>query len=136
MRILKAMASSQTCSLIDFILTVTLSSLCGVYYVVATAIGSLCGGALNCIFNYKWVFPGSHGRKQTIAIKYALVWIMSILLNTCGTYLLTESLIRSSFVQTMLGQHSDQIYVLSKVIVAILIAFAWNYPLQRHFVYK
>ena len=41
MRIIKAFSSAQVCSLIDFAITVFLSSVVGIYYVAATAIGSV-----------------------------------------------------------------------------------------------
>ncbi|MCQ2223367.1 MAG: GtrA family protein [Bacteroidaceae bacterium] len=136
MRIFKAFLTAQVASVVDFVVTVFLSSLLGVYYVIATAIGAFMGGVTNCILNYRWVFPVTSSKKLHIALKYLLVWGMSILLNTYGTYLLTEFLRDSDCVVTLLGTHADQVYIVSKVVVAILVAIGWNYQMQRLFVYR
>lgn len=136
MRIFKAFLTAQVASVVDFVVTVFLSSLLGVYYVIATAIGAFMGGVTNCILNYRWVFPVTSSKKLPIALKYLLVWGMSILLNTYGTYLLTEFLRDSDCVVTLLGTHADQVYIVSKVVVAILVAIGWNYQMQRLFVYR
>lgn len=136
MRFLKAILTAQFASVADFLVTVVLSSLLGVYYVVATAIGAVCGGITNCILNYRWVFPISDSRKRYIAAKYLFVWVCSLLLNTSLTYELTEWLRGTSFVVAILGVHNDQIYIASKIIVAVLVAFCWNYQMQRVFVYR
>lgn len=136
MRILKAFVTAQIASLVDFCITVLLSSFLGVYYVVATALGAFSGGVVNCICNYRWVFPDSDSRKRYIALKFFLVWLGSILLNTGGTYWLTELLKGREWVISILGSHNDQVYIASKVIVAVLVAVCWNYQMQRLFVYR
>lgn len=136
MRFVKALLSAQFATLVDFITTVLLSSVFGVYYVVGTALGAFAGGVTNCILNYHWVFPGSDGKKRFIALRYFLVWAVSILLNTYGTYLLTELLRGRQWVNTLLGTYSDQVYIFSKIVVAVLVAVLWNYQMQRVFVYK
>ncbi len=136
MRILKALCTAQAASVIDFVVTVLLSSVMGVYYVVATSVGAVTGGVANCIFNYHWVFPGSGVSKWHIAIKYFLVWVVSILLNVEGTYLLTEWLRDSQLVTSLLGAHANQVYIFSKIVVALVVALAWNYQMQRLFVYR
>lgn len=136
MTILKAFASAQFCTLIDFVVTVVLSSVLGVYYVVATALGAVSGGVSNCIVNYRWVFPHTDSKKYFVALKYLMVWLMSILLNTYGTYLLTEGVRDASWVTSLLGSYSDQIYIASKMAISLLVSLAWNYPMQRYFVYR
>lgn len=136
MRILKALFTAQVASVVDFVVTVLLSSFLGVYYVIATSVGAVTGGVVNCILNYRWVFPGSGASKWHIAIKYFLVWGVSILLNTYGTYLLTEMLRDKAWVNSLLGAHSDQIYIFSKIVVAVIVAIGWNYQMQRLFVYR
>lgn len=136
MRILKAFLTAQLATVVDFVVTVLLSSVLGVYYVAATCIGAITGGITNCVMNYHWVFPGSNRGKLSIAYRYLLVWGGSIVLNTYGTYLLTEWLVRTPLAVRLLGVHADQLYILSKIIVAVCVAVLWNYQLQRLFVYK
>lgn len=136
MRFLKALLTSQVANVADFTVTVLLSSVFGVYYVLATAIGAICGGITNCILNYHWVFPGTDSKKRYVAMKYFAVWCVSLFLNTFGTYIVTEALRDRSLVVSLLGAHNDQVYICSKVIVAILVALCWNYQMQRVFVYR
>jgi putative flippase GtrA len=54
--------------------------------------------------------------------KYALVWAGNLLLNTGGVYVLACEA----------GMH----YTASKVVTSILVAFLYNYPLQKNFVFS
>lgn len=118
----KAQLSAQIATVVDFTVTALLTELCGMWYLIATFLGALSGGVVNCIVNYHWVFKAQELKKQFVAIKYLFVWCGSILLNTAGTYVLTE----------LSAQH----YLISKVVVAVLVGFLWNYQMQRLFVYR
>jgi len=118
----KAQISAQVATLIDFVVSVLLAELVGIWYLYATFLGAISGGISNCIMNYRWVFDNEGLKKKKVAYKYAIVWTGSIILNTLGTYVLTEL--------------SSQYFIFSKAIVSILVAVFWNYQLQRLFVYK
>lgn len=118
----KAQLSAQIATLVDFSVTAILTEVFRLWYLPATFLGALSGGIVNCIVNYHWVFRAQTLKMRFVAIKYLLVWGGSILLNTGGTFLLTEL--------------SSQHYLISKVIVAILVGFLWNYQMQRLFVYR
>ena len=64
-----------------------------------------------------------------------MVWSGSILLNTAGTYLLTEGVMRMAWVDRLNALVSVNLFLLPKIIVALLVSFFWNYQLQRKFVY-
>lgn len=117
----KAQCSAWVASAVDFSITILLAQFCGIWYAYATFIGAVSGGITNCAINYRWVFHAFGMKKKYVAIRYAIVWCGSILLNTYGTYWLTE----------VTRQH----FIISKVIVAILVAVLWNYELQCHFVF-
>ena len=70
--------------------------------------------------NYRWVFNAEELKKGSVAWKYMIVWTGSIVLNTLGTYALTEM--------------SSQYFMFAKVVVAVIVAIFWNYQLQRLFV--
>ena len=127
---LRAQLSSQIASLTDFSTTILLGFLFGVYYVYATFIGAVCGGIVNCIINYKWTFKSNGCRKRYVAIKYMLVWVGSIGLNTSGTYIVTE------WVKRLLDHPNDNIFIAAKLFVSLLVGFLWNYNMQRIFVYR
>ena len=136
MGLVKALCSAQLATILDFMVTFILSSLFGVYYVLASFIGSLTGGIFNCILNSRWVFPHNGVRKKHVALKYMLVWGTSILLNTGGTFLCTEWLKRRHSLQILMGDNIDQIYIVGKIIVAVMVAVLWNYTMQRYFVFS
>ena len=72
---IRAQFSSQVASTTDFLVTILLVKLFGVYYVYATFTGSVCGGIVNCIINYKWTFKSKECKKRHVIVKYLLVWI-------------------------------------------------------------
>jgi putative flippase GtrA len=106
-------------------------------YVYATFTGSVCGGIINCAINYKWTFKTAcEVRKRYVAIKYLSVWGGSIFLNTYGTYLLTEFLGKANWLNELPGHLLDNVFVVSKIVVSLIVGFVWNYNMQRLFVYK
>lgn len=125
----KAQISSLTATLVDFAVTALLFRFCGVYYVWSTFLGSVTGGVVNCVVNYKWTFNGNGQSKRRVAIRYCLVWGGSIVLNTWGTAIGARILSGKSDIEL------DSV-LLSKVIVAVLVAVLWNFLMQKYFVYK
>jgi putative flippase GtrA len=151
---LRAQFSSQLASLTDFLVTILFANLLNIYYtadyyclpliayclplyVYATFTGSVCGGIVNCAVNYKWTFKTANKvKKRYVAIKYLSVWVGSIFLNTYGTYLLTELLGKADWLKELPGHLQDNVFVVSKIIVSLIVGFVWNYNMQRLFVYK
>ena len=86
----KAQLSAWLASAVDFLVTISLVKFGGLFYLYATFIGSVVGGITNCIINYGWVFHAVGCKKVYVAVKYLFVWGMSIMLNTWGTFALTE----------------------------------------------
>lgn len=80
----KAQLSSYVASFSDFLATILLAKLCGLFYLYATFLGSVVGGLVNCAINYRWVFRANECKKVHVALKYLFVWGGSILLNTCN----------------------------------------------------
>ena len=117
----KAQCSAWIASAVDFGITLLLTSLVGMWYGYSTFIGSVCGGLTNCAINYRWVFNAFGMKKKYVALRYMFVWVGSIALNTFGTWQLTEI--------------SGSNYIISKTVVAVLVAVFWNYQLQRTFVF-
>ena len=134
--LIKAQLSSYVASLVDFLVTILLVKLSGLSYLYATFLGSVVGGMVNCAINYGWVFHADDCKKTHVALKYLFVWGGSILLNTWGTFALTEWLTGMRWVDGLLGHYINDVFILSKIIVAVLVAFFWNYHLQRIFVYR
>lgn len=117
----KAELSACAATVADFTVSFLLAKVCGLWYGYATFVGALTGGLLNCTVNYRWVFHAQGQKKKGIALRYCLVWGVSILLNTCGTWSLTEL--------------SGIDFILVKAIVAVAVAVVWNNQMQRFFVF-
>ncbi len=118
----KAQGSAIVGTLVDFTFAIVLTKICLLFYLYANMIGAMCGGITNCIINYKYVFEDAHQRKCHIAVKYFIVWLGSNLLNSYGTFALTEL--------------SRVYFLYPKIIVSVIVAVFWNYQLQKYFVYK
>ena len=118
----KAQVSSWVASIVDFSVTILLNRFTGLWYVYSTFLGALAGGIVNCTINYKWVFQAGGIKKRKVAMRYMIVWVGSIVLNTVGTMVFNE-LTGFSF-------------ILVKAAVSIVVAIVWNYQLQRLFVFN
>ena len=130
---LRAQLSAQFATLADFILTYVCFQWLGIYYVMATSIGAITGGIVNCVINYKWAFATKDCQFKWVFFKYILVWIGSFLLNVGGVYLLVELLKH----HTYLWERASGFYlIIAKVIVAVIVSVGWNYILHRYFVFQ
>jgi len=93
-----------------------------VWYVVATAVGALCGAVANFLINRYWSFQATHDRLGYQALRYALVSTGSLIFNTGGVFLVTE------FAQVH--------YAVSVAVVSVVVGIFFNYPLHRYYVYR
>ena len=130
---LRAQLSAQFATLADFILTYVCFQWLGIYYVMATSIGAITAGIVNCVINYKWAFATKDCQFKWVFFKYVLVWIGSFLLNVGGVYLLVELLKH----HTYLWERASGFYlIIAKIIVAVIVSVGWNYILDRYFVFQ
>lgn len=130
---LRAQLSAQFATLADFILTYVCFQWLGIYYVIATSIGAITGGIVNCVINYKWAFATKDCQFKWVFLKYILVWVGSFLLNVGGVYLLVELLKH----HTYLWERASGFYlIIAKIIVAVIVSVGWNYVLHRYFVFQ
>lgn len=118
----KAQTAALAATLIDFGVYIALVELFAVWYVAAAVVGAILGALCNFMLGRHWCFYAQDGHINTQGIRYLIVSSMSLLLNTTGIYALTD----------LLGMH----YVLSKVVIAIIVAVFFNFPLQKHYVFK
>jgi putative flippase GtrA len=113
--------ASFVASGVDFGLLFLLVEAFGVWYVVAVAVGALAGAITNFVMNrhlsFKAAGAGWHGQ----AFRYAVTSGASLLLNTGGTWLVTERA----------GIH----YGVSAIAVSLLVGWLFNYPMQRYWVF-
>lgn len=133
---LRAQFSSQISSLTDYIVSFTLVNAFGLLYGYATLFGNVSGGIINCIINYKWTFKAKGSKKKHVAIKYLMVWVVNLFLNWQGTILATEFVLNWIPTDGLPNFVVNNIFMIPKAIVSLLVGFGWNYNMQRIFVYK
>jgi len=119
-------------TVVDFACTIFFTEVMHIWYVASTALGSLAGAITNFLMGRYWVFKSTERKIQQQAFRYALVAAGSLILNTAGVYLLTE------FIHKYLRGDAphDQDYIIAKVIVAVVVAFSYNFILQKNFVFE
>lgn len=107
---------------VDFATMIALVRLCALSPTLATAFGAAVGAVVNFSLGRSVVFTDHTGPVGAQAFRYALVSGMSLVLNALGEYLTTT------------GLHMQ--YVVARAFVALSVSLLWNFPLQRHFVFR
>ena len=118
----KAQAASFFASIVDYLVTISCVELLGFWYVMGSGTGTIVGGITNFSLGRQWVFRGGERARYIQAVRYFIVWAGYLLLATAGVYLLTH-----------LGGFN---YIVSKISVTLFLAIAYNYPLQKRFVFR
>ncbi|MFT7032053.1 MAG: putative flippase GtrA [Cyclobacteriaceae bacterium] len=106
----------------DFSILLFLKEILEVNYVLATCLAATIGAVIAFILGRYWAFLSTDTKKFTQIIKYLIVAIGSVALNTVGVYLITNYL--------------SQDYKVSKIIIAFLVAVSYNYPLSKYYTFK
>jgi putative flippase GtrA len=88
----------------------------------ATAIGASVGAVVNFTMSRAWIFPRHSGHWRAQALRYALVSGASAGWNTLGEHVVNG-----------LGHVQ---YVLARAVVSLAVSLAWNFPMQRRFVFR
>lgn len=132
---LRSAASSQTASWVDMGLSFALFAWAHLTPFLSTAIGAVAGGIVNCIINYKFTFHADDCPWKAVMIKYIMVWVGSLLLNAFGTQALFWVLENWKWLET-LGFRPDGYFAAARLITSLIVSWAWNFVLQRTFVYR
>lgn len=132
---LKASVASQIASWVDMGLGILLKLVFNVDIKLATAIGAITGGIINCSINYKWTFKANSCSVPAVVIKYILVWTGSLLLNMYGTALLDNAFANSTTLAEW-GIKAGVYTTVARVGTSLLVSIFWNFMLQRYFVYR
>ena len=107
---------------VDFVILVLLTEVLGFWYLHSAFLGAFLGGITGFILERNWTFMKQDGKLFVQAIKYLLVWAISISLNVTSIFLLVE----------YLGYQ----YIISKIIVAIIIGIGFNFLLHKYFIFR
>lgn len=106
---------------VDFLFTILLKENLRIHYTLAVAGGATAGALTAFSLNRYWVFNSVNRNPLGQGFRYIIVAAGSIVLNTTGTYLLTDYL------------HLQ--YLISKAIIALVIGFTYSYYFSKRFVF-
>ena len=132
---LRSIVSSQAASWLDMLKSFGFFAWLGIYPWLATLCGAFAGGVTNCIINYKFTFHASGLPWKAVAVKYFLVWVGSVALNSLGTEFLYRLLRSLRWVHENI-ESPDAVFAAVRLAVSLVVSLAWNFILQRNFVYR
>jgi putative flippase GtrA len=114
--------ASIAATIVDYGLMVACVELLGVRPVPATAVGASAGAVTNFTMGRLFTYRATEARVVSQGWRYALVSLASLGLNVGGEHLFAN----------VLGLE----YLVARVITSVIVSNAWNYPLQRFFVFS
>ncbi len=132
---LRSGVSSQASGWTDFAVSFVFFAWVHLSAWLSTAIGAVAGGIVNCILNYRFTFHADGVDWRAVIVKYALVWIGSLLLNSVGTEVLFY-IIRDWDWLEKIGFKHDGYFAAARLFVSLIVSWGWNFLLQRYFVYR
>lgn len=121
-RFAKAQLASFIASAIDYFITILCVEALGFWYLAGSSTGTILGGMTNFSMGRHWVFKGGERERNIQLLRYLVVWTGYLALTTTGVYVLTHF------------GHLN--YLVSKLSVSLFLAIAYNYPLQKRFVFR
>lgn len=119
---IKANAASVIASFCDYLFTIILKELLNADTVVASICGTTAGGIINFFICRHWVFNAHNSSIHFQGKRYLAAWAGNLLLNSLGVYVLIK--------------YAGLNYIIAKVITSVTVAVAYNYPLQKKYVFK
>lgn len=132
---LRSVVSSQAASWLDLGLGFALFAWLGFQPWLSTALGAIAGGVINCIINYHFTFHAQGVPWKAVIVKYLMVWLGSIVLNSAGTqgiYMLIDGW---GWLEKI-GFTPDGYYAAARLFVSLMVSWFWNFVLQRYFVFR
>jgi putative flippase GtrA len=118
----KHQAGALASTAVDFGVMIAVVQALGLSPVMGTVAGATAGASVNFTLGRRWIFPtGGPTRVHPQAVRYAVVSLASLLLNALGEFVLHD-LLRVQ-------------YVAARLVVAVVVSIAWNYPLHRAWVF-
>ena len=118
----KANIASLTASFCDYLITIIFKEFLLAEAVRASIAGTIFGGVVNFLTGRHYVFRSFNASSFFRARRYFFTWIGNLILNALGVYLLTD----------LGGVH----YIIAKLSTSLTVAVAYNYPIQKKYVFK
>lgn len=119
---IKVNVASLTASIFDYIVTVLMVRYLHTDPLLGGVTGTVFGGMLNFFIGRHWVFKARQHSVSSQGKRYLVTWIGNLVLNTVGLFV---------FIKILKVQ-----YIIAKVITSLIVAFAYNYHIQKRYVFK
>ena len=119
---IKANVASIIASLCDFLCTVILKEFFSVNAIAASILGTVTGGVINFFIGRYWAFKVDNKSISSQGKRYFVTWVGNLILNALGVYLLIN--------------YTGLNYKIAKIVILLTVAVAYNYPLQKKYVFK
>lgn len=132
---LRSAVSSQTSGWVDFAVSFVFFQWVGFDPMYSAALGAIAGGVVNCLINYKFTFHADGVDWRAVVVKYLMVWVGSLLLNSFGTKFLYICIEHWDWLETI-GFKRAGYFTAARLFVALIVSWFWNFLLQRYFVYR
>ena len=113
--------SSLLATGVDYVIMIVCVSLFGLSPVFGTVVGALFGAVTSFTLGRRWVFQAQRGELGGQAVRYAMVSAVSLVCNAVAEWVLVR-----------LGMQ----YIAARVIASTVVGLGWNFPMQRHFVFR
>lgn len=117
----KANVASLSASLCDYLITIFLVKL-HFDALFSSITGNVFGGLINFLICRRWVFEVRNDSVALQSKRYLLVWTGNLFINAFGLYLFINVL--------------KVPYIIAKIITSTVVSFAYNYPIQKRYVFK
>ena len=131
---LRSAVSSQAGGLVDMGMSFVVFAWIWESAFWSTVVGAICGGVVNCLLCYKFTFHAHGIDLKAMVVKYVMVWIGSMLLNSYGTDFIYYMISDWDWLE-QLGFRPDGYFASARLFVSIAVSWFWNFPLQKFFVY-
>jgi putative flippase GtrA len=117
----KQMFSSMSATSVDFIITIFFNRILGFHYLQANIIGGICGATANFFIGRKWVYKKINDKMRYQIIRFMIIHMTALAINSTFIYIIKES--------------SGMNFELTKILVASLVGFSFNFLMGRYFVF-
>ena len=122
----KAQLSAFIGGITDYFFMIFFTEVFHLHYTISIAIGGVIGAMVNFSLNKAWTFRSSTNKYKNSMLqqllKFILVVFNSIVLKSSGTYLITT--------------YFNLDYKISRIIIDLFVSLAFNYTLQKFWVFK
>ena len=105
----------------DYLVMVSCVEVLGLHAVAATALGALAGAMTSFQLGRQYTYRVVDAAVAGQVWRHAVIALASLGLNTAGEYFFHVELRIE--------------YLLARVITSVIVSNAWNYPMQRYFVF-